>query len=1488
MVCGDLQNYGPATPLDIASLRDEAGTNGVTVRIDGCAVQVPVWLALPPAAFGLAVSIELFHVNVTEGGGVSFLHGADVASVKVVLRQSKILVTTTPKMTEEASSLRPLLSFLSLARLTTAFNISYVISDSDISFRGALLEEEALLFCVSGTAAASTNDTSSFSNISWSIARSSVQLDSANASGCVASIVAAARLVTNVAISAEDSTLLASNNDGLYAAVASISSRDATRLLSVVGFSVTANRVTATATAEHGSAVATGVTSSLGGVLRQIVLAAHASFVSATGGGNGVCALGFVFVNSDAAGTTVISTTTVTIVASGRSRISAGGIGSFSNAVSAMAIVAWSVGDCGIDAQGVRFDTRESTVLATSVGGAAVGSLGFAAFHRGRGEHRIAGVTVSVTSSNVTAMGYSSSVSAGGWTAFGGTNTFWTAVDVQLSLVKSTLNASSMASGAVAAGGCATLRGGSHTTDAWLVAFDSRIVSRGESNSVAGFGFAVDGGARNDARNVTLLLQRSHIDVVTSHNAIACGGWALSFDGTASMTCENVTVIANASTTRCVGAYAVSAFGLAASSSVSVVVTANQVFIMSANGSVTSATASNNALAALGIVASSGQNTLTVSDVTLQATEGSQIKAVGGHGAAVLGVSTDAGNLGVNYLTGRSLKIIADGNAVLSVAAGNGVATLGITLTARSSMNRLILSNVTLCAQGGSSVDVSAAMWSSTLLGISSSSGCGDAATAIRDVSIVAIDTGKLEITAATCSGCTLATFTFKKDHNVVAASMQRNHVLLCNTNIAAFAPTIIGPVGQPSDYALVMLHSSVTGRVNAAASSPECFSSAPLAVSAFVALSFCSFSACNVLGWRPTTVPATNALGGNVTVNGVPYDVSAPDSLFSGMTTMTILEGRREVHTPVGVVSLSPPPPVVCPRHIPLTPVPRGVAEYLARFEAMNRASETRSRTASLSKKRTATATIAAAPATSFASITPDFKANESKLTTTTPVPIGVASLSTATAAGVHSETAAAAEENFTSNSTTRSAEGTQLAPPGSYSPKVLPTLLSNVTAAAVTPLPLATADAGWIVLARRTKTVSDTTGIAGATVAVALGSPIALATATKATQLGRMMAVSSCASSLPTSQSSFDDASVDDAAFVWTRDADWAPSAIVALASTCSAVLLTTAVAFLLPIGVPDRIGSVSAGMFAAVLAYYGPNLAGLAMAALSTQAASTGGGPDRIALAVFSLLVPLGVALGTAIAVIFPGDGKILLHSAGSTSVDRWSRATRYFVDGVVKEANGTTTWWCRIHGSVDFSIAIVAAMATSAQYRAATSCAFAAGLVTLLYAGQLVYLLFAHPLEDRANHVFACANAVSMGAMGVLAAVVAGAEGDRAALLTRMLEYASLALCVGFYCQIAWDIGHWVRRRLCSTSATVDKQRPVTEVVTSSTVAEASSSVRLLLPVVVDLTNSPPATGPSTIPFVSSHHYHYVPPGSKSASGVHQNPLSAPSIGQNVKP
>ena len=271
---------------------------------------------------------------------------------------------------------------------------------------------------------------------------------------------------------------------------------------------------------------------------------------------------------------------------------------------------------------------------------------------------------------------------------------------------------------------------------------------------------------------------------------------------------------------------------------------------------------------------------------------------------------------------------------------------------------------------------------------------------------------------------------------------------------------------------------------------------------------------------------------------------------------------------------------------------------------------------------------------------------------------------------------------------------------------------------------------------------------------------------------------------------------------AFVWVFDQGMIPrwwlaqvTTVVATAAVAAALVWRLSVELQ-----ATTIGSSLAAVYAVLLSYYMPNVIGAATHVL-TSAWAAGG--ERAASAICGAVCLAALSMATVCTFTSQQErGSALVSPAaatpGTSSVLR--RVTKGFVAAhwVLSEGarDPATSKARRLHGCVDVSVAVGAAVFASANYTSGFQCAMGLLMTAALCAGQLVYLLRMRPLESRVDAVSAV---VLVGANLAFAVLCAASLRSPSVITTEIVASAAAGVVALFYAQVAVGIADAAWRR-----------------------------------------------------------------------------------------
>ena len=323
--------------------------------------------------------------------------------------------------------------------------------------------------------------------------------------------------------------------------------------------------------------------------------------------------------------------------------------------------------------------------------------------------------------------------------------------------------------------------------------------------------------------------------------------------------------------------------------------------------------------------------------------------------------------------------------------------------------------------------------------------------------------------------------------------------------------------------------------------------------------------------------------------------------------------------------------------------------------------------------------------------------------------------------------------------------------------------------------------------------------------------------ATASKATQIGRLLSSSACPAQGDASATA--PLAVDDLSFVWARDFSFTPSAAAALTSTSALMILLFVATVAVAPRPPTRV--VAAASLGA-LTFYGPNLSALSVAVLSAPRA---GSAADVPSAVMGLLTAavLVAAAGAAVsrrcrsAVVGSkaASGNVAGSSDSATSISsstddaaRWTAATQPFVEGT---REGFADRLCCV---VDVAVGVAAAAVSSATYASTATCAASAAAVVALYAAQLCYLLHRRPFVRALDTLLCAVNVAGMVAVSVTTACsrMLPPTSPSRSVAGAASAWIGIALTALFYGELLWElisiVRHWLRPPLPADGSTAN--------------------------------------------------------------------------------
>ena len=729
------------------------------------------------------------------------------------------------------------------------------------------------------------------------------------------------------------------------------------------------------------------------------------------------------------------------------------------------------------------------------------------------------------------------------------------------------------------------------------------------------------------------------------------------------------------------------------------------------------------------------------------------------------------------------------------------------------------------------------------------------------------------------CRDCSVASFTVGTD----VAQYANNTVGLCNANLSVVAGAQVGPKksgGSTSEvideyyYYLVMMGTTVnvtqSKASTSASSASTCFSLPPSASTSQDAsiIAFSGFSNCTTLGWAELTDSSSGAgASPNTPARGYFRDVEVrstnasmvtdPARLFAGLLPVTPPSLTDETQRPViraalllggakesfsggaagsGEQWLAVPTTrdgLNCPI-LNIAPQIAWLASYDAEEASASRDGRTRSMTIASNRGQTTTAEEEAPSplpiSNTRAALTTESTAN---VTMTTMSTASTASMKPGPSLSIPLATHATSMSTLPPRTTmtattTRTTTFIPLPSPHSTTAESMatPVVDRHSTDNATTAL--------WLTSSAALTAASGGSSIAAA-LTLAFGSPVAASTASKASQLGRTLQLTShCDFTGGGQQQPGGDSSsppLDDIAYVWTRDSSWNPSTAMALWTTSGVVAASLGLA----VAYAHKF-SFLAGLFAAVLAYYGPNEAGLAASQLSASAVAASSPAATVASIAALIISTVSVAISSYAAVvalsvgspdepplpILAGpDAPLTVETASITNRDdkkatveearlseaekprsapRLASAVRFLVHGWRDDPPERLHATRRLFGVIDIAAATLAAVVSSIHYGSTIGCAAAATVVALVYAAQVAYVVAVRPQRDRHVHIASIANACGMIVVNAFAVAVVLFPFN--VMFASIVRVTALVLTALFYAELAFELCAFAYHRLCS--------------------------------------------------------------------------------------
>ena len=905
-------------------------------------------------------------------------------------------------------------------------------------------------------------------------------------------------------------------------------------------------------------------------------------------------------------------------------------------------------------------------------------------------------------------------------------------------------------------------------------------------------------------------------------------------------------------------------------------------------------------VSALGVASTATLRGVTwrFSHFTLDAQNSSMTCRVMGNLGACAGFAT-LGQAGNDIIIDNVSVIVSSGSVVDAVTSGSGLGAVGMCFDSVYPAV-FVVKNVRVIAQSGSQVTANCSR-SCAVAGIAYSSFVASQSQ-VSGVDIAVVNTTVSVAFTVTSSSAVLTPVTPALS---AARPMQigHNRIVGCGSTInSRNGAAFIGPSGAPLNYSLTLV--GVTLLLRQVGS---CFSAVPIDATreAPNIMAYVNYSSlCSPLGWpKANGVSLPVGFQRDVVSGGRNLsNVAAADYPFPGLKGAADGDTGEAV-TFLGTFAVRPDEALECPvyAHTAAETTPRWDAEarVVDLLRRIRRSSESvgphRTVTPSilptfLDDRQTAT-TFAEATSTAdemtflTSSVSGTTNALETRSSqSATESPPSVVTHSVVSALEVNSTT----DIQITTAAPTSSAATPPIGGHNITSPV-------NTTSAVPQPptaLPPDVFLGSSGAMSRSVISAAAGAGI-GAAVAAAFGNPVAASATSKATQLGRTVKLATVGCAAASNDNRAD--VLDDTSYVWTRGEAWRPSVMVALWSTTATLVGVFAVSAV----TASRLSPV-AGLFTAVLMYYGPNLVGLAVL-VTTSSAGLSDDMMTVMAAVVSLIGTSAVTGVTAWVVVAargaeeeasPVDNGVRRSDETAHVGDASSRLplrpqkrshpllplVRYFLLGTrcadedassssqVNAAAAAVVTGCsfpqgavattlrKVASVVDLLVGMLAAMLSSAK-GPSSSCTLLAVGVAVVYALQFVYLIVLQPFREKWEQILACANVFGMAILSVAVviassfnAAVGGGRDPRpqAGMVAQsVIEYLSLALAVLFYGEVVIEVLLAVRKRCCNSSVEEPTAVAQTQMTTSSepAILTAESSDRVTRPAPSSLLSQP---------------------------------------------
>ena len=1103
--------------------------------------------------------------------------------------------------------------------------------------------------------------------------------------------------------------------------------------------------------------------------IQQLTIAAHAANVTAVSNRD-ACCLGLIISSERGS---VCRMNDVTIVASGGSSVASTGMNTVCSMGTALSC---KRGNCELWSTNVEAAATATRVAAS--GGDAVCSLGTAI--------QSSNLNALVTYSNVSLTGVASVITSFGYNSAASMGT--SLISANSSIYNSTYvtviakDSNVTAKSSYAACNMGTVlhvtsgRGWSQSVSAssLLFAMGSTVTSLG-SQAVCSMGtaqYSRYGSVEHHCHDVAIIAIASTVTSDAAQAPCSMGTSLQSDNSMAKSTSSDVALLAHGSLISSRGTNSACSLGTSLVSADASDETALNVTIVAINSTVHSE--ANFVACSMGVAfhTSRGSSRSDGANVTIVASD-CNVTAIGSQAVCSLGIAMYGS--GFTYVAGHHLTIIASATHLRTGFVGTRGGPPAVTARAMISSAAL---GVTCYSGSGvgttSHVDGDArfVLQANSILSLSSGAGCvamgmaanrkgsGPANSSTRFVSVItdsavsvvgdedAIISGirHFAVPVANGSGGSGGAF-ITMCHAVVDAP---SAVIGCDVAVPGFGESVV-----------VIVATSVKGGI-----SSRCFEQPPaMSGSIMNATSIFAHSTvvCGRVGWRSSAAGRDDRAAASVDPMGVVRNVTVNGTEISDANNSAVFPFPGLEPAAVGGIIIATLEgdsfPVSIDPQCPRVPVPDGVAALVAQWLHFF---DSRPRVMSPpTKTRSRSVTGWFQPGLEG----PPLPGTESTGTTT-----GAVVLVTPVSPVVNTSTALPVSKPQPATTTPAMLVATTTWV-DNISTSVIPSNTSSVlfTAATTTAPPSREAlRHGDLLVAQ----VTSGAGVASMLVA-AVGLPLMASAGSKSTQLGRTRQLAQCAAA------SRSDDTLSDWSFLWTRGADWNPSAVVALLST-TLLIGTMSVAAVAFENAPRPLIAAAT----AVLLYFVPNVSGLSVRSLGDTTHST-----LVAVAaVASLFVSVVCTVASAAGCTVLWD---------STGQGRCTRAVLYLSEGAREPALSALR---RLHGVVDSTVNLLAAVFSSMPFAHEAGCASAAFALAAVFAGHIAYLFLAKPFQKRSDALIAAVNAGGMLTMSALTtAEILANDRSRRLLLAEATEAVSLALVTLIYVEMVFEVVMALRER-----------------------------------------------------------------------------------------